>query len=81
MRSRWVALPLAVLLGMLGAHNFYLGNWDCGGLQLVFTLLAVAGVPWIGLFVLAWVVVEIVLIVIGHEGYDGSGEGEHLTCV
>lgn len=66
---RLVALVLAVPLGMFGAHNFYLGNWTYGALQLALTAVALLGWPWLELFVAAWVVVEIVLIILGTGDY------------
>lgn len=66
---RLVALVLAIPLGMLGVHNFYLGNWTYGALQLALTVVALLGWPWLALFVAAWVVVEIVLIILGTGDY------------
>ena len=53
-KSRMVALLLAIFLGMLGAHRFYVGKWGTGLIWL-FTL-GILGVGWI---------VDIVRIVIG----------------
>lgn len=35
-KNRTLAIVLAIFLGIVGAHKFYLGNWKYGLLYLVF---------------------------------------------
>lgn len=75
-RNQWIALALALLIGGLGAHRFYLGHYVSGAFQLslVFLfLLTVAaaggGMSGPGLLLIlgiwVWNLVDIVLIAIG----------------
>lgn len=57
-KSRTAALLLAILLGSLGVHRFYVGKTGTGVLQII---------SWIVLPVLIiWVWVDIIMIVTGN---------------
>lgn len=66
MKSKIVAILLCLFLGALGAHNFYLGKYLQGGIQLVICLIG-----WILLFPYAilaiWVIYDLVKIIITPE--------------
>ncbi len=72
-KSAYLAGLLAILLGTLGVHNFYLGEIGKGVAQLLLTLLA----SWIcGLGVLIafiWSIVEGIQLFSGTINYDGDG--------
>ena len=61
-KSRTVALALALLLGVFGAHRFYVGKIGTGLLQL-FTL---------GGFGIWWLVDMIMIIVGGFKDREGE---------
>ncbi|HLK13288.1 MAG TPA: TM2 domain-containing protein [Fimbriimonadaceae bacterium] len=74
-KSFIVALLLAIFLGGLGIHRFYLGDTKMGIARIIVTVLCF--VPLVGLVVgivsLAWWVVDIVLIATRKLGpVDGS---------
>lgn len=73
-KSRIIAGLLAVVLGVLGIHNFYLGRTGIGIWQLLLSL--VGGVVTCGvatLVVLIWAWIEAILIFAGSIT-DGSGQ-------
>ena len=43
-KNKWIATALAVLLGLFGAHKFYLNNPKLGILYIVLTCTIVGGV-------------------------------------
>lgn len=66
-KSRAVYIVLALLLGQLGIHNFYIGRIGAGVVQLLITLaLAWCGVSF--LIVGIWVLVELFTV-----KADGNG--------
>lgn len=62
-RNQLVALLLAVFLGGLGVHSFYLGNTLKGILQILLLLTSFLIIP--GIALLIWVIVDIVRIATG----------------
>ena len=79
-KSRLVAGLLAIFLGTLGIHNFYLGYSSKGVIQLVITvacsLLACCtlGISTIGIVGVAiWSIVEAVMILTGNINTDANG--------
>lgn len=75
-KSRLAAGLLAIMLGFLGIHNFYLGFTSRGVAQLVISL--VGGVVTCGLATLAvvvWAFVEGVMLLSASPSrmYDGHG--------
>ena len=57
-RSRGVFIILAILLGLLGIHNFYAGYHGRGAAQLLITILL--GWIYIGLLInFVWILVEL----------------------
>ncbi|MFA4985034.1 MAG: TM2 domain-containing protein [Candidatus Brocadiia bacterium] len=69
-RSRIVAFILAVFLGSLGIHNFYLKRSDRAVLQLLITVIScgfLGPVMWI------WAVIEGVYVLNGTTTVDGQG--------
>ena len=71
MKSKTTAVVLAVLLGGVGAHNFYLGYTKRAVTQLILCLLF----SWtmiVPIIILIWVVYEIVQIVSGKT-VDANG--------
>lgn len=64
-RSKIAAGLLAIFLGSLGIHNFYLGNTGKGVAQLLITLLTFG----IGAIVTGvWSLIEGILILCSHQG-------------
>lgn len=65
-KSTGTTYLLALLLGGLGIHNFYLGRTGVAAAQLIITLVAIfgaaAGAGAISWIVFIWVVVELFLI-------------------
>lgn len=69
-KSRVTAGILGILLGFLGAHNFYIGNSSKGVAQLLMTMFScgtLAAISWI------WGVIEGILILTGGIDKDGNG--------
>lgn len=71
-KSKWVAVGLALLLGFVGAHRFYLGYY-----RMAFTIIAVNAmlVKVIGApqFAILWGIIETVLLLGGHIDKDAKG--------
>lgn len=66
-KSKLVAILLALFLGGLGAHNFYVGNTIQGFSQLAMTVLGLLTLLFlVGEFLLlivgVWVIVDVVLL-------------------
>ena len=77
-KSKLVAGLLGVFLGVLGVHNFYLGNNMKAGLQLALTIIGfLLTCFFIGFLILAgvflWGFVEGILILCGQIKRDGKG--------
>lgn len=56
-KSKMVTLILAVILGAIGAHRFYVGKVGTGILLLIVSVLSS------GLFGFIWAVIDIIVIV------------------
>ena len=70
-KRKWIALPLALLFGLVGVHRFYLGYYRIGIIQIIVnTLLWVAGLPG---YAFLWGFVEAILILGGHIDKDAQG--------
>jgi TM2 domain-containing membrane protein YozV len=70
-KRKIVALLLALFLGLVGAHRFYLGYYRIGIIQIIVNaLLWVAGLPG---YAFLWGFVETVLILGGHLDKDAQG--------
>jgi TM2 domain-containing membrane protein YozV len=61
-KSKLVAILLAIFLGALGIHRFYLGHIGVGLAMLLITVLT-AG--WLGVFIVIWAFIDVVLISTG----------------
>lgn len=73
-RFRFLAGILGVLLGFLGAHNFYLGYIKKGIFQLVVTvLLCVIGLGPLAGIIWAWALYESYKILRGDVRVDARG--------
>lgn len=72
-KSAYIAGLLAILLGTLGIHNFYLGEIGKGVAQLLLTLFgaALCGLGPLAAFI--WAIVEAVQLFSGNICYDGDG--------
>ena len=71
-KSKLVAGLLAIFLGTLGIHNFYLGNTQKAVLQLVITIIA----GWIGVGLIVtqvWALIEAIQLFTGSIKVDGKG--------
>lgn len=69
-KSKLAAALLAIFLGCLGIHNFYLGNNGKGIVQLLLTV-ATCG---LGAFIsLIWALIEGILILTGDISTDANG--------
>jgi TM2 domain-containing membrane protein YozV len=69
-KEKLVAGLLALLIGSLGIHNFYLGNTGKGVAQLLITVLS-CGLLWIVSWI--WSIVEGVQILTGTINTDANG--------
>ncbi len=69
-RSRVAAGILAMLLGALGIHSFYLGNSTRGLLQLLVSLLT-CGIGYIVMWI--WGILDGVKILDGRINVDANG--------
>lgn len=57
-KKKWVALLLALFLGMMGIHRFYLGRNVSGAVMLVVFVLGVL-IPIVGW---AFLIVEVIIV-------------------
>ena len=64
-KSQLVALLLALLIGGLGIHSFYMGKTLKGILQIVLLLTSFLIVP--GILLLAWLLYDIITIATGSQ--------------
>lgn len=81
-KNKYVAFALAIFLGFLGAHNFYLGKTGKACLQLALSIISMSmGIiatlvlPFLGTAVFAvwiWAIIEGILIITGKTT-DGYG--------
>lgn len=65
-KSRWIATLLALFLGAVGVHRFYLGFYKLGLIQLAVTVLTQG-------YGVVWGVVEAILLFAGHIHKDAKG--------
>lgn len=65
-KKRWIATTLALFLGAIGAHRFYLGFYKLGLAQLVVTALTQG-------YGVLWGVIDTVLLFAGHINKDAKG--------
>ncbi len=61
-KSAPVAYLLALLTGLVGGHNFYLGRYAAGIGQFALTLIGLKFAPWLLLVELLWVVYDLVFM-------------------
>ncbi|SER45945.1 TM2 domain-containing protein [Neolewinella agarilytica] len=74
-KNQLVALLLAIFIGGLGIHSFYMGKTLKGIAQILLLLTSWLIVPGIALF--AWILYDIITIAIGsQEPKDGSWNPE-----
>ena len=74
-KSRLAAAMLAIFLGWLGIHRFYLGFTGIGMLMLLLTVLTVG---LLAPFVAVWGIVEGILILKGTRSYSHDARGRTL---
>ncbi|MGR9044523.1 MAG: TM2 domain-containing protein [Gammaproteobacteria bacterium] len=65
-KSRWTAAILALFLGGIGAHRFYLGYYGIGLAQLALTVLTVG-------YGVVWGFIEFALLVTKNFNLDAKG--------
>lgn len=73
-KSKLVAGLLAIFLGSLGIHNFYLGKTTRGVIQILVSLiggLITCGIATIGVSI--WALVEGIMLLTGKIDVDGHG--------
>lgn len=73
-RSRIAAGVLAIVLGNLGVHNFYLGYVSRGLVQVLVSILGGAltcGIASVGIWV--WTLIEGIFILTGKTCVDANG--------
>ena len=78
-KSRILAAILALLVGSLGVHNFYLGYNSKGVIQLVLTIIGyIFTLILIGYVLIAivncWAFIEAIMLFIGSIKVDGEGK-------
>lgn len=74
-KSKLAAGLLAIFVGTLGIHNFYLGYTTKGLIQLLVSLLTLGiGAPAIAI----WALIEGIFYLTGHEGYTADAKGVPL---
>jgi TM2 domain-containing membrane protein YozV len=71
-KSRIAAGLLAILLGTLGIHNFYLGRTGIAVLQL---LLSVLSLGFLAGGVALWALIEGILILCGSASFSTDAKG------
>ena len=69
-KSKIAAGLLAILIGVFGVHNFYLGYTGKAVAQLLITILSFGILSWISLI---WSVIEGVQILTGTIAFDANG--------
>lgn len=77
-KSKLAAGLLAIFLGQLGVHNFYLGNTGKAVTQLLLTIFGyILAIFIIGFFMVAaagiWALIEGIMILTGSIKTDGKG--------
>lgn len=60
MKSRGVYIILGLLLGGIGAHNFYIGRYSEGAINVMLSVIV-----WVLAFVNTWLAVAVALIFLG----------------
>lgn len=70
MKSKLIAGLLGILLGVFGAHNFYLGYKNKAMTQLLLTVLSFGILSFVSAI---WGFIEGVLILIGNINVDANG--------
>lgn len=65
-KSRWIATLLAITLGWVGGHRFYLGYYKIG-------LMQIAGFLLIQGYIAVWAIFEALLLFAGHINKDAKG--------
>ena len=78
-KSKLVAGLLAIFLGSLGVHNFYLGNTGKAVAQLLLSIFGyILAIFIIGFFMVAaagiWSLIEGIMILTGSIKTDGKGQ-------
>jgi hypothetical protein len=71
-KSRVAAGVLALLLGTLGIHNFYLGRTGIAVLQLLLSLLSLG---FLAPVVALWALIEGILILVGSPSFAADRRG------
>ncbi len=69
-KSRFAACLLAIMFGVFGVHNFYIGRYGPAVAQLVITLITCG---WGALISGVWAIVEAVGLIRGTRTVDGHG--------
>ena len=64
-KKRWIATLLALFLGAIGAHRFYLGFYKLGLAQLTFTVLTHG-------YGVIWGFIDTILLFAGHLNKDAK---------
>ena len=64
-KKRWIATLLALFLGAIGAHRFYLGFYKLGLAQLAFTVLTHG-------YGVIWGFIDTILLFAGHLNKDAK---------
>lgn len=75
-KSKLAAGLLAIFVGTLGIHNFYLGYTTKGLIQLLVSLLTF-GVGAVAIAI--WALIEGIFYLTGHEGYTTDANGIPLS--
>ncbi len=83
-KSKIVAVLLALFLGCLGIHNFYLGYTRRGIIELITFLAGAIGIfVVIGFVILPilgiWVFIEFIMILVGSGSYAHDSYGVPLV--
>ena len=75
-KSKLAAGLLAIFVGTLGIHNFYLGFTTKGLIQLLVSILTLGiAAPAIAI----WALIEGIFYLTGHEGYTADAKGIPLS--
>ena len=75
-KSKLAAGLLAILIGSLGIHNFYLGYTTKGLIQLLVSILTLGiGAPIMAI----WALIEGIFYLTGHDGYTADAKGIPLS--
>jgi TM2 domain-containing membrane protein YozV len=77
-KSKVAAGLFGIFLGAFGVHNFYLGFFMKGFIQLFLTVFTIGLLSWVSAI---WGIIEGVLIITSHEGSKWHRDAENAELI